>query len=307
MEIFTSFLPKMVALFLVIILGFIARKSVEIERNTIAKLLFYIIVPLVFFHSTASLNIDPEMLALPLLTAGISGIIAYIIFYFTKGKIEDKTRAIFSFSSVNANVGYFLLPIVWQEFDQNAAGIFVLMVLGNAIYENTIGFFIAYQGCYSAKESLVKILKLPAIYGVILGLIFSYYPSLKVPNMLEDVFLNIRGSYSILGMMMIGIAIADIKELSLDLKFMSYSFLVKFIIWPLFSILLIMLDKSIFHLYDPITYKMLILFSVAPLAANNVVVASVLDLYPEKTSTSVVASTIFAVIYIPIVLYLVSL
>lgn len=305
MEVFTIFFPKMMALFFVIVLGFIAKKVVEVDRNSIAKLLFYIIVPLVFFHSTANLDVDVELLILPLITASISSILGYLIFYFSKGYVEDKTRAVFSFASVNSNVGYFLLPVVWGVFDQTAAGIFVLMVLGNVLYENTIGFFICYQGHYSAKESFLKILKLPAIYGIILGLIFSYSQNIKIPQMFDDIFLNIRGAYSVLGMMMIGIGVADIKAFSFDLRFIGLSFVVKFVLWPLFSLFLVFLDKVFFNLYDATTYKMLILFSVAPLAANNIVIASVLDLYPDKVSTAVVASTLFAVFYIPIILYII--
>jgi len=306
MEFYFTLFTKLIALASLGLLGFIARKYVKVERESIAKLVFYILVPITFFHAIANLKPEPELIILPFVTAAISSILAFSIFYLGKNKSDSSTLAIFSFSSANSNVGYFLLPLVWALFDDKAAGIFVIMVLGNVIYENTIGFFIAYQGHYSAKESFIKILKLPALYGVLLGFIFSYSPHLHIPEMLDETLMNIRGSYATLGMMMVGIGLADIEDLNIDLKFIGYTFIVKFIAWPLISLIFIAIDKYLIHAFDPIAYKMLILFSVAPLAANNIIIATVLNLHPNKVSASVVASTIFAVFYIPIVVALID-
>jgi malate permease and related proteins len=302
MEFYFTLFTKLLALSSLAFLGFIARKFLNIERESIAKLIFYILVPITFFHAIGQLKPEPELIILPFLTAGISGLIAFLIFYIGRNRFDNSTIAIFSFSSVNSNVGYFLLPLVWALFDDKAAGIFVIMVLGNVIYENTIGFFIAYQGHYSAKESMIKILKLPALYGVLLGFLFSYSPHLHIPEMLDETLMSIRGSYATLGMMMVGIGLADIEDLNLDLKFIGGTFIVKFILWPLIALICIALDKYLVHAFDPIAYKMLILFSVAPLAANNIIIATILNLHPNKVSASVVASTIFSVFYIPIVI-----
>ncbi len=306
MEFYFILFAKLCALFSLVLLGFIARKFVEIDRQSIAKLIFYIIVPLVFFHAISKLKPEPELLILPIITASISAILASSIFYLSKNIVDDSTRAIFSFASANSNVGYFLLPLVWELFDEKAAGIFIIMVLGNVIYENTIGFFIAYQGHYTAKESMMKIVKLPALYGMLFGFLFSYSNHLHVPELFNDTLINIRGAYVTLGMMMVGVGLADIKNLNIDFKFIGANFIVKFILWPLLALVFISVDKIFIHAFDSVVYKMLILFSVAPLAANNIVISTVLNLHPDKVAASVVASTIFAVFYIPIVISLFS-
>ena len=198
------------------------------------------------------------------------------------------------------------MPLVWEIFPAEVAGIFVIMVLGNVIYENSIGFFIAYQGHFSAKESLLRIIKLPALYAVILGFIFSFSNDLSIPTIFNDPLTNIRGAYSALGMMMIGIGLADIKHLQLDYKFIGASLAIKFLAWPLVSLAFIAIDKLLVHAFDSSIYKMLLLFSIAPLAANNIVISTMLDIHPEKIAASVVASTLFAVFYIPFVMGLFS-
>lgn len=293
---------KLIALFSLIGLGFIAHRFLDIDRVSIAKLVFYVISPIVFFHSIGKLNLNLSIVILPIITAAISSVVAILIFYLAKNRCDESTRAIFSFISANSNVGYFLLPIVWEIFDDVAAGIFIVMVLGNNIYENTVGFFIASRGKFSVYESFMKIVKLPSLYAMILGFIISGVEHFSIPEMFNEIFLNMRGAYATLGMMMIGFGIADIKDFKLDFKFIGASFIVKFLLWPLLALGFILIDKTFIHAYDPIMHKMLILFSAAPLAANNIIIATVLNLHPEKVAASVVLSTIFALFYVPIMI-----
>ncbi|MGB4191778.1 MAG: AEC family transporter [Rickettsiales bacterium] len=298
---------KLIALFSFVVLGFVSRRFIGIDRLAISQLVFYIISPIVFFQAIAKLNPEVEIFVLPLVTASISSILAILIFLSTKGFVKDTTRAIFSFISTNSNVGYFLLPIVWELFDDVAAGIFVVMVIGNNIYENTVGFFIAARGKFSLKESLLKLLKLPAFYAMIFGFTFSVVDCLSIPAMFNDAILSVKGAYSTLGMMIIGFGLADIKNFKLDFSFIISSFIVKFLFWPGLTLGFIYLDQNVIHFFDPIVYKMLILFSVAPLAANNIVIATVLELHPEKVAASVFLSTIFAIFYVPLVIALFKL
>ena len=293
---------KLFALSCIAGLGFIARKHLDIDKNSIAKIIFYLLVPLTFFSSIAKLKPEASLLLLPLITAAISSFIALATFYISKRHFDNATSAIFSFSCANSNVGYFLLPLVWEIFPAEIAGIFVIMVLGNVIYENTIGFFIAYQGQFSAKESMLKIVKLPAIYAVILGFIVSFSNDLSIPVIFNEPLNNIRGAYSSLGMMMIGMGLADIKHLQLDFKFISVSLVMKFLAWPLVALIFIVIDKLLIGAFDSDVYKMLLLFSIAPLAANNIVVSTMLNIHPDKVAASVVLSTFFAIFYIPLVM-----
>jgi malate permease and related proteins len=302
MQIFILVFIKLLALFCLIGMGFLARRVLDIDRTSIAKLLFYVLAPLVFFSAIGKLKPDISLFILPLITALISSSVAYFVLTTSKSHFDGSTGAILAFSSANSNVGYFLLPIVWEIFNEKAAGIFVIMVLGNTLYENTIGFFIASRGHFTVKESIYKVIKLPVIYAIALGFIISVSKELYIPQMFDDMLLNVRGAYATLGMMMIGFGLADIKDYKLDLKFIGASFIVKFLIWPIFALALVMIDKYLTHMYDPVVHNMLILFSTAPLAANNIIISTVLDSHPERVASAVLASTIFALFYIPLII-----
>lgn len=295
-------LMKLISLFTLVILGFVASRYIGIDKESIAKLLFYVLAPIIFFTAIAKLEPNFSIFFLPIIITFVSGTLASLVFTFAKRFDSPEKSAILAFSSVNANVGYFILPVIWELFSERAVGIFIVMMLGNSIYESTIGYYIASRGQLSPQESLQKLLKLPSIYAMLLGIIFSITPFLSIPVIFDDMISNMRGAYTTLGMMIIGFGLADIKSFKLDLKFISYCFTIKFVLLPIFILFLISLDKIFFNIYDSSIYKMLILFSIAPMAANNIVISGLLNLYPEKISAAVVASTIFAIFYIPLII-----
>lgn len=110
-----------------------------------------------------------------------------------------------------------------------------------------------------------------------------------------------RGAFTILGMLILGVALADIKKYKWDWKFFSVPFFAKFIVWPALILLVIALDTNFFHIYDPLIHKVFLLLSIMPLGTNTVVYATQLNVYPEKIATTVVLSTAFSLLLIPIV------
>jgi len=67
---------------------------------------------------------------------------------------------------------------------------------------------------------------------------------------------------------------------------------------------LIYLDKTMIQLLNDDLYKVLILFSIVPLAGNTVSLAVLLNAKPEKASLSVFLSTLVSILFIPLALYL---
>ena len=59
-------------------------------------------------------------------------------------------------------------------------------------------------------------------------------------------------------------------------------------------------EPNQFILYSDTVHQALILISIMPLAANAVAIASLLRCHPEKTATAVLLSTVFAAIYVPV-------
>ena len=102
--------------------------------------------------------------------------------------------------------------------------------------------------------------------------------------------------------MLLGLAIAELKELQIDWKFVLLSMVSHFVLWPLLVSGLIIADRQIFHLFPVIVHRIMFLMSVVPLGVNGIAVATQLDVQPQKAAVAILISTIFGMIYIPVIL-----
>jgi predicted permease len=280
-------------------LGYIAGKFLKIERDSIASLLFYMIAPIIFFYNITKVNITLSTITVPILIYLVCSLICLIFYYIGKFFWNDSTKNVLALSAGNGNTGYFGLPIAMILFDEQNIGVYMIAVIGIVLYENTLGFFITATGHYDAKTSLLKVTKLPILHAFIAGTICSLI-GFKLPSFLNEFMINIRGCYTILGMMLVGLSISSIEHFKLDLKFISLSFLAKFIIWPIIIALIIFIDKTYFHIYNKEIYEIITLMSFVPLAANTVIIASILKADPEKAASAILISMIFALLYVPL-------
>ena len=103
-----------------------------------------------------------------------------------------------------------------------------------------------------------------------------------------------------LGMGLIGLRNS---EGNFDIKFMTITYVLKFIFWPLAMIGVIYLDKTFFMFLNEDLYKVLFLFAIVPLAGNTVTLAVLLNAKPEKASLAVFLSTVISVVTIPLYIY----
>ncbi|MCA1927894.1 MAG: hypothetical protein LDL13_01240 [Calditerrivibrio sp.] len=184
-------------------------------------------------------------------------------------------------------------------FDERLANMYVFAVLGSLLYESTIGFFIIAKGSYTVKDSIVRVLKLPAVYAMFIGLIFNI-AGIKIPKDLLNYLDYFKGAYAIIGMMMIGMSLSGVTRVMFDKLFIFIALVIKFIIFPLIVILFIALDRLYLKIFSNDIHKLLFLFSILPMAGNVVAIDSLLKSNPEKAAIAVIISTIISIGTIPI-------
>jgi hypothetical protein len=299
MEIYSALFFKIVPLYMNILLGFLAGKLLDTSRDTIARMMFYMINPIVIFNGVLNTHLDTSVLSVPILTFFLGSGICLLFYRLSKNMWNDSSRNILAFSSGCGNSGYFGLPLALLLFNDQGEGVYIMAMLGITLYENSIGYYICAKGTHTPAECFQKLLKLPAIYAFILGLAINCM-HIAVPGVFADFMSHIKGTYTVLGMMIIGLGLATLHNFRIDMKYISMAFFAKFIVWPSAVLLFCFLDRTYFHIYDSGTHNALILISIVPLAVNSVIVASLLKAQPEKAATAVLFSTLFALIYVPL-------
>lgn len=305
MELFWTLFFKIAPLYGLMILGYIGGRVAGISRESVAKLLLYILSPLIVFHGAYTAPLEAGNIVLPMfffvLACGMS-IGAYVL-----GSCvwKDNTRNIFAYAAASGNTGYFGIPVTLAVLGEKALGITVLCTMGLVLFENSLGFFLTARGSYTARQSLVRLVLLPSVYGLIVGIGLNA-SGVVMPEAYTSLMDNVRGAYTILGSMMVGLGIVGIGALRVDWKLLSLSWIAKFMITPLATMCLLTLDTHTLHLLSPLMRETALLLSFMPLATNTIVLATALNVQPGKAGLAVITSTIFALVLIPAMMVVVG-
>jgi len=298
MDVFLLLFWKLIPLYLLILLGYVAGKKLHVQKETLAKLLIYILAPIVVFDGVLRTQLSLNALSLPFLFLAIGSLLCFVTLKILTPFIHDSRRNILAFTAGTGNTGYFGLPVALAIFGPDRLGLVVLSFLGFILYESTIGFYTVARGNHTISESVLRVLRLPSLYAFLAAVTLNLF-NVPLGTIYSEAITNIRGGYTVLGMMIIGVSIGSMERFAIDWVFLAVSFVGKFFIWPAVVLLLIAIDKTYFHFYTPDMYAVMVLMSIVPLAANTVAFATELKTHPEHAALAVLLSTAFALLFIP--------
>ena len=307
MTLFLTLIGKIIPLYFSILLGIISTAFLKCDKDSIAKILLFILAPIIVFNATISVTLDSTVIFLPIFFFLLSTIIAFSSLAYFRKIYSDNTANLLAFSTATGNTGNIGIPLAILFLDSHVVDVFIFTVLASLLYQNSVGYYITAKGNFTAKESIKKVLKLPVLHAFLLGLILNIL-GFKLPEMFLDYTNYLKGAYAILGMMLLGMGMEKIKmNNSFDKKFIFYTLFIKFIIWPTLIILFIYIDINFIHFLNKDFYLLMFIFSIVPLSANTVTVATLLDVKPEKMAIAVFISTLVSLFYIPFMIYLYSM
>ena len=304
MNLFFILLSKISPLYINIIIGYILTKYLKVRRDYVAFILIYILGPIVILFATLSIEINLQLVFLPVFVFIFGSSIAFFILYKYKKEWNDASVNTLAFTCGTGNTGYFGIPLAMILLSPENANMFIFATLASLLYENTTGFYVTAKGSFTAKQSLIKIVKLPLLYAFITGLLLNA-SGVEVPEFVLPYFEVIKWIFGILGMMMLGMGMKgfDVKE-DIDKKYLKVAYFFKFIFWPVSILSIIFLDKTFFAFLNKDIYDVLFLFSIVPLAGNTVTLAVLLNAKPQKASFAVLLSNLVSILYIPVALVL---
>jgi len=304
MTVFLTLLGKILPLYLSIILGIFSTLFLKCDKETVAKILLFILAPLIVFNATMNVKLDATVIFMPTFFFLLSSLMAFVLLFYFKKVWSDNTSNLLAFSTSTGNTGNIGIPLAILFLEPKLVDIFIFTVLASILYQNSVGYYITAKGNFTAKESLKKVLKLPVLHAFILGIVLNLL-EVKIPEIFMDYSNYLKGAYAILGMMLLGMGMENIKnDNSFDKKFIGYSLAIKFLLWPTLILIFIYLDKNFIHFLDDGFYMVMFLFSIVPLAGNTVTVATLLDVKPQKISLAVFISTLVSLFYIPFMIFL---
>tara|TARA_R110000868_G_scaffold218576_2_gene469102 strand:- start:30779 stop:31696 length:918 start_codon:yes stop_codon:yes gene_type:complete len=294
---FVNLVSEILPLYAISVLGFIAGKSLKIDTKSITTLTIYMMSPIVFFLSLAQVSFNTGTLIAPAITFVTASLVAPLVLKTTKLYLGERTPYLSALSTGTSNWGYFGLPIAFSLFNPEQVAAYIMIGFGLQLFENTFGVYYISRGHKSPLESLFAIFKFPAIYAIIAGISLSYL-KVDIPSEGEKLLELFKGAYTVLGMMIIGLGIANLDKFRIDVPFTLTMCLLRFALWPALATLIIYLDTDL-NILGEEYYKPLMLFSIMPMAANNIAFAAQFNMHPGKASVAVLITTLAALFYIP--------
>lgn len=295
---------KLLPLYVTVALGWIAGRYLQASGKHIAGIMLYIITPSVVFSGVMAAPLSAEVILLPFLTFAMCCGIAFVHLVIAKRIITDDSASLIPLSVGTGNTGYFGIPVALLLFGQEGLALYIVCMLGTTLFENSVGFYLAALGRYSLKDALVRVARLPSVYAFVLAVMLNL-SGFSIPDVFTPLFDNLRGAYSILGMMIIGMGILSFRGLAGNLRFTGLAFFGKFVSWPVAAMAFWWLDASFFGIYNLAVYQAIFLISITPIAANTVVIATLLDTAPKQAAGTALLSTLFALAFIPVMVALV--
>lgn len=295
-----SLVLKLLPLYLLILLG-VAAAKIKISRDSIAKLLLYLISPGLCLLGSVKLPATTNFIFMPLTVFCLCSLIAMLVYNAARILKSDLNHGLQALLISTGNTGYFGLPVVAAVFGEKALVYAVVANLGVVIFEMTLGYYLVACSVSGKKVAMKRILRLPAIYCILAGLLLRECGYADAA-LIAELFNYCKYTYSLLGMMLIGMGLASLKINFKLLRQICTVIAVRFCLWPLTVLLLIYADSLTFRLFSGIPAQILFVFSIVPVAANTIVIASDLKAEPEFASSVVFASTLAAVFLIPFIL-----
>jgi len=302
---FLILLFRLLPCYFIVALGFCLGRMKVLDRETIATILSYGIVPVVVFGGMFQIQLSSISLFLPfffwLIASLLCGLFYCIGGYFRTGSEKN----LIGYSAGTGNLGFFGLPIAVALFGKSIVPFALLMTVGGILYDNTVGFFMMSKGNYSTRQSLQKLSRLPALYAYFLGLIAN---TLHFPiggNIYHMVIENFQGAFIVVGLMLVGLGLARIQKIKLDVLFTALVFCGKFIVWPLaVTSLVLLLHHLSPHLCTPAEYGVMFSMSMMPFSTNLVVFSAFFDSHVDKAALTLLLSMFWVLFYIPLMLLL---
>lgn len=303
---FVEFLVKLFPIYLWVLFGFILGRMLKIKKEAIADILVFLILPLITFHGSFTTPLTAQALSLPVFFFLLCSFITLLFLWIGKIMWKDNTGNLLAFASGYGNYGYFALPAAIVLFGNDAESPVIMAGIGFILYSCTIGYFVTALGNFSIRQSLKKTLVLPSVYAFAIGLTlnvlnFRFGSCLNMD--LNALYLNaardVRGVYTVIGMMLVGIAIAEIKTFTIDWKFIGMASLAQFVVWPVVIGAYILLDSNFLNFYPVLLLKIIFLLSLIPVGANLIAYSTQLGVQPEKAAVTILMTTLFAMFYIP--------
>ncbi len=302
MELSILLAEQIIALFLMVILGFLLVKihllKVD-DSDVLSKLVVFVFSPCVLIQSFTHTHFSISTLS-GLLLAIFGAAIVHVI-YIALSKLGEQFLGLNNIekaSLIYSNAGNLIIPLVSATLGDK-------WVFYSCAYIIVSTFLFWSHGksviCEETKIELKKVITNPNILAIILGLIF-FLTGFRLPSILDSCTASLGNMIGPASMLVIGMVIAemDLKRIFTNRRAYMVCF-GRLVLYPLITIL-VFCFSGILTLHEQASHILLVtlLAASAPCAANVTQIAQIYHKDAVYASSINVITVVFCMITMPI-------
>ena len=154
--------------------GFVLGKTLKLDSRPLARIIFYILSPALVFNLISGSELSFQKIfhmmaysaAVMLACAGVAFLAGKLL------RLERAALTVAVLTSLIANNGNFGLSVVSLAFGQEALAYASIYFVTSSLVLYTLGVLLASLGHLNLKASFINLLKVPAVYAIILAMVF---------------------------------------------------------------------------------------------------------------------------------------
>ncbi|KMM39074.1 AEC family transporter [Guptibacillus hwajinpoensis] len=293
------FVDIIVPVFILIGIGVVLHRIFHFDLYTLAKVNIYFVVPgfifLKLYETAFSLSLFLSVLwffliliiVLYFISAGISRLFRY----------SKSVRATFTNSILFYNSGNYGVPVNDLVFkhDPFAMSIQVIILTFQNILTFSWGIFALKTVEGNKLSAVVGYFKMPVLYAMILGIGFNLL-NVDVPEFVLIPANYIADAMVALALVTLGAQVAQLR-FAKNLSVVYVSLILRLIMGPAIALAIIYLLSL-----DGVIAKALLISSAMPTAVNSAIIAQEYENEPELAAQIVLASTVFSMVTVTVVI-----
>lgn len=291
------FLQNILPIFIVAAMGFALRRRLGLNKQSLSKLAFYAFSPALVFSSLVNSQVPGDELiqiatfaiAFTLLT----GLVTLVVSRLMRLSRVDTSALLLVVMFVNSgNYGLTLNRLRYGDDGLARAALFYVV---STILIFTVGVFIASMGQSSWRESLSRLIRLPAFYAVLLA-ILVYTLEIELPKpLLRGIEVAGAGAIPVM-LVVLGMQIADLTDIG-SVWLAAPASVLRLIIGPVLAAI-----AAGFIGLQGLSRATSIIEASMPTAVITTILAVEFDVRPSLVTSTVVLTTILSAVSLPIVI-----
>lgn len=290
--------------FILIGIGFMIQRKIELDIQTLARLNIYFLVPgFIFvnlykaeFSGTLFLRILLFFIALIFILFLLAALVARLV------NFDPGRKVVFTNSIVFFNSGNYGVPVNDLVFkgDPFAMSIQVLILMFQNIFMFSYGIF-SMQSMHIGKlRAALSYFKMPVLYAMLAGILLNVF-NVPIPEFVWVPANYIANAMIAIALLTLGAQVSQIKFIT-GLRAVYISMMVRLLASPAVALLIIFLFRM-----DGIIAQALLISSAMPTSVNSAVIAQEYRNHPNFAAQIVLFSTLFSTLTVTIVIYLARL